>query len=179
MKRLRTLIIGVIGTLIAVGIERCAGWIAHSDADLCLLVGAVLTGGSSGQAVAIGCLVQLVVAVISAYIYAGIFEYVTRRAGAVIGGLIGVGHVTVAGLIVGFLPGERLLAAGIAPPGAFMEYRGWIVLAGFLLAHIAFGVFVGATYGAPVHAASPPEPHWRDREDPARQPPSEATSGMP
>jgi len=54
------------------------------------------------------------------------------------------------------------MQAGIMPPGAFMEYRGVIVLVGFLLAHLAFGTFVGATYGMTVHEASLPEPRWRE-----------------
>lgn len=163
MKLRRTLIIGVLGTLLAVGIERLAGVIAGRDADLCLLVGAVLTGTVTTFSMTLGCIAQLVVAVISAYVYAFIFEFVTRRAGAVIGFIVGIGHVIVAGLVVGFMPGERLLAAGVMPPGAFMEYRGAIVLAGFLLAHLAFGTFVGATYGPTLHGASAPAPRWRER----------------
>jgi hypothetical protein len=162
MKAFRTLIIGVLGAVLAVGIERIAGWVASRDADLCLLVGAVLTGRVSTGSMIIGCAAQLAVAVVSAYVYALIFEYVTRRAGAVIGFVVGLGHVVVAGFIVGFMPAARLMEAGVMPPGAFMEYRGSIVLVGFLLAHLAFGTFVGATYGATEHGASPAEPRWRE-----------------
>lgn len=164
MKLTRTFVIGVIGTIIAVAIERLAGWVAGRDADLCLLVGAALTGSARTTSMLLGCAAQLIVALISAYIYAAIFEYVTRRAGALTGFIIGLGHVTVAGLVVGFMPGDQLMNAGIMPPGAFMEYRGAIVLVGFLLAHLAFGTFVGATYGATVHAASPAAPKWREVE---------------
>lgn len=163
MKLKRTLVIGMLGTLLAVAIERLAGLIAGRDADLCLLVGAVLTGSVTTTAIVLGCIAQLIVAVISAYVYALIFEFVTRRAGAIVGFLVGIGHVIVAGLVVGFMPGQRLLDAGVMPPGAFMEYRGAVVLAGFLLAHLAFGTFVGATYGPTLHAASPPAPRWRAR----------------
>jgi len=163
MKLERTLVIGMLGTLLAVAIERLAGLIAGRDADLCLLVGAVLTGSVTTTAIVLGCIAQLIVAVISAYVYALIFEFVTRRAGAIVGFLVGIGHVIVAGLVVGFMPGQRLLDAGVMPPGAFMEYRGAVVLAGFLLAHLAFGTFVGATYGPTLHAASPPAPRWRAR----------------
>jgi hypothetical protein len=162
MKILRTLVIGVLGAVLAVGIERLAGWLAGRDADLCVLVGAVLTGRSTTGPMILGCIVQLVVAVVSAFVYAVIIEHVTRRAGALIGFIIGLGHVVIAGLMVGFMPGDRLMHAGVMPPGAFMEYRGSIVLAGFLLAHVVFGTFVGATYGATVHAASPPAPRWRE-----------------
>jgi hypothetical protein len=162
MKLLRTLVIGLLGAVLAVGVERAAGLIAGRDADLCVLVGAVLTGRATAGTTILGCIGQLIVAVISAFVYAFIFEHVTRRAGAVIGFIIGLGHVVIAGLMVGFMPGERLMAAGVLPPGAFMEYRGSIVLVGFLLAHAAFGTFVGATYGETTHAASPPAPRWRE-----------------
>jgi hypothetical protein len=156
------LVIGLLGAVLAVGIERTAGWIAGRDADLCVLVGAVLTGRSSVGTMMLGCIGQLVVAVVSAFVYALIFEHVTRCAGALIGLIVGLGHALIAGLMVGFMPGDRLMQAGTMPPGAFMEYRGSIVLAGFLLAHVAFGTFVGATYGATVHPASPPAPRWRE-----------------
>jgi len=163
MKPGRTLLIGVVGALLAVGIERLAGLVAGRDADLCLLVGALLTRSVTLSAILLGCASQLVVAIVSAYIYAFIFEYVTRRAGALVGFIIGLGHVVVAGLVVGLMPGDRLMDAGVMPPGAFMEYRGAVVLIGFLLAHLAFGTFVGATYGAPVHRASAPKPRWVER----------------
>lgn len=163
MKSGRTLLIGVVGALLAVGIERLAGLVAGRDADLCRLVGALLMRSVTLPAILLGCASQLVVAIISAYIYTVIFEYVTRRAGAMMGFIIGLGHVVVAGLVIGFMPGDRLLDAGVMPPGAFMEYRGAVVLVGFLLAHLAFGTFVGATYGATVHRASEPEPHCVER----------------
>jgi hypothetical protein len=164
MKLTRTLVIGVLGAILAVGIERIAGWVAGRDADLCRLAGVVLTGNASTTSMLLGCAAQLVVAMISACVYAVLFEWATRRAGALIGFVIGLGHVIVAGLVVGFMPGERLMNAGIMPPGAFMEYRGVIVLVGFLVAHLAFGTFVGAAYGATVHAASPAAPRWREVE---------------
>lgn len=168
MKLSRTLVIGLLGAILAVGIERVAGWVVGRDADLCRLAGVVLTGSATTMSMLVGCAAQLIVAVISAYVYAVIFEYVTGRAGALTGFVIGLGHVIVAGLAVGFMPGERLMNAGVMPPGAFMEYRGVIVLAGFLLAHVAFGTFVGATYGATVHVASPAPPRWREVESQAR-----------
>ena len=163
MKRGRTLFIGVIGALLAVGIERLAGLVAGRDADLCLLVGAVLTRSVTVSSTLLGCAGQLVVAVVSAYIYAFVFEHVTRRAGALVGFVIGLGHVIVAGRVVGVMPGDRLMEAGVMPPGAFMEYRGAVVLIGFLLAHLAFGTFVGAAYGATMHRASAPAPRWVER----------------
>jgi hypothetical protein len=118
------------------------------DADLCRLVGAVLTGRGTAAAIVLGCAGQFVAAMIAAYLYAFLFEHLFHRAGLLAGLLIGVAHVIVAGLVMGLMPVMPLLHAGIEPPGAFMHARGPIVVAGFLLAHLAFGAVMGATYGS-------------------------------
>lgn len=147
MKLRRTLVIGVLGALLAVAIERLSGWLAVRDADLCRLVGAVLTGRDTTATMLAGCAGQLIVAVISGYIYAFVFEHVFHRAGLPAGLLVGVAHVIVAGTAVGLMPAGQLVRAAIVPPGPFMVERGSIVVIGFLVAHLSFGAFVGATYG--------------------------------
>jgi len=148
VKLRRTFVIGVLGALLAVAVERASGWLAVQDANLCRLVGAVLTGRSTTAAMLLGCAGQFVVALIAAYIYAFLFEHVFHRAGVLAGLLVGVAHVIVAGIAVGLMPVGQLQHADIVPPGAFMRQRGTIVLIGFLLAHLSFGAFVGSRYGA-------------------------------
>jgi hypothetical protein len=155
MKLTRAVGGGLAGGLLAIAMIRGAGWLAGSSADLCALLGAVLTDGPGRGPWIIGCVAQLAETVLVAILFAGIFEWGTRRAGAVIGLLLAVPLVVVAGLSVGLLPGARLVAAGIAPPGAFMAHRGAEVIVGFVLAHLAFGVVVGVSYGRPRHAARP------------------------
>ena len=54
MKLRRAFVIGVLGALLAVAIVRAAGWLAVQDADLCRIVGAVLTGRGTTPAVVTG-----------------------------------------------------------------------------------------------------------------------------
>jgi hypothetical protein len=146
MKVARLVIAGVVGGAVAIGIIRAAGWAVGTDASLSAVLGAAVTGESGARAWTVGCAVQLGTAAIAALVYGGIFEWVTCRAGAAIGSAVAVPHVVIAGLVVGFLPGARMVEAGVLPPGAFFEYRGWIVLAAFIAAHLAFGVIVGVAY---------------------------------
>ncbi len=168
MRFWRTIIAGIAAGALAIAIVGGAGWLSGVDADLCMLLGAVVTGDTGTTTWLVGGLGQLLVAVVAAIIYAIIFEWVTRRAGAVIGVLIAIPHVVVAGLAVGFLSGSRLLEAGILPPGAFMEYRGAVVLVGFVLAHLVFGTLVGASYGRTRHVVPATMTIWHDVTDASR-----------
>ena len=109
------------------------GWITGANSDLCSLGGVILTGRLDAIGWLAGAAAQLVVAIVAAIVYAVIFEFVTRRAGPLIGLAIAVPHVIVAGLAMGFIPAFPLIDAGIGPPGAFMEYRGRWVIATFVL----------------------------------------------
>lgn len=162
MKLWRAIVVGLGAGVLAIVVIRLAGWLAGSDGDLCALVGVAVTGRTDTTSWLIGCAVQLGVAIVAAIVYAGIFEWVTRRAGALVGLVVAVPHVVIAGLSVGFLPGVRLFDAGVLPPGAFLEYRGIIALCGFIAAHLLFGVVVGQLYGRTRHAVPASSPSWRE-----------------
>ena len=162
MKLSRAVVGGLIGGVAVMAIVWLGGWASGNDGDLSALLGAVITHDDGLLAWTIGCVVQLVVAVVAAIVYAAIFEWVARRGGAIVGLVVAVGHVVVAGLAVGFLPVDGIVAAGLQPPAAFMEYRGLWVLAGFVVAHLVFGVIVGATYGPTVRRPSESAADWRE-----------------
>jgi hypothetical protein len=162
MHTRRAIISGLIGGVLAIAIVRGAAWLSGGEGDLCALLGAIVTGHEGTAAWIAGCVVQLVAAAVAAIIYAVIFEFVMNHASAATGALIAVPHAVVAGLAVGFLPAARLIDAGTLPPGAFMEYRGAAVLAGFIVAHLAFGATVGALYGGTRHAVRDTTLVWRD-----------------
>jgi hypothetical protein len=153
---------GIVGGIIVVAAIGVAGWITRANADLCRLGGVILTGRMDAVGWLAGAVVQLVIAIIAAIIYAAIFEWVTRRSGPLIGLAIAVPHVIVAGLAIGFVPAWRLIEAGIGPPGAFMEYRGPWVLMTFVLAHLVFGALVGKLYGRAQHAPATASYRWRE-----------------
>jgi hypothetical protein len=162
MKVWRAIGAGLAGGVLVIVIVRAFAWASGAHADLCLLLGSALTGDTDSTAWIVGGVGQLVIAAVAAIIYAAIFEWVTNRAGAVIGVLIAIPHVVVAGLSIGFLPGARLLDAGITPPGAFMAYRGAVVLVGFVFAHLVFGAVMGLSYGRTRHVIRAAGPVWRE-----------------
>jgi hypothetical protein len=162
MKLDRAIGAGIAGGIIVVAAIGVAGWITRANVDLCRLGGVILTGRMDAVGWLAGAVVQLVIAIIAAIIYAAIFEWVTRRSGPLIGLAIAVPHVIVAGLAIGFVPAWRLIEAGIGPPGAFMEYRGPWVLMTFVLAHLVFGALVGKLYGRAQHAPATASYRWRE-----------------
>jgi hypothetical protein len=162
MKFGRAISAGIAGGIVVVAAMCVIGWITGANADLCRLGGVILTGRLDAIGWLMGAATQLVVAIIAALVYAVIFEFVTRRAGALLGLAIAVPHVIVAGLAVGFVPASQLIDAGIGPPGAFMEYRGAWVVATFVLAHLAFGALVGKLYGRAQHAPEKASYRWKE-----------------
>ena len=162
MKFGRAIISGVIGGVLVIGIVFAAGLASGQDADLCAWLGTSITGMSGALSWTIGLAAQLAVAIAAALLYATIFEWVARRAGGLVGLAIAPGHAIIAGLAVGFLPAGRLLSRGVSPPGAFLEYRGLIVAGAFVVAHLLFGVFVGAAYGASRHSIPRTAAVWHD-----------------
>lgn len=162
MKCGRVIISGVIGGVLVIGIVFAAGLISGQYADLCALLGTSITAMNGALSWTIGLAAQLAVAIAAALLYATIFEWVTRRAGLLVGIAIAPAHAIVAGLAVGFLPAARLLSRGLSPPGAFLEYRGLVVTGAFVVAHLVFGVIVGAAYGAPRRALPRAAAVWHD-----------------
>jgi hypothetical protein len=162
MKIGRAAVAGLVGCVVVLLMIAIAGMLSGADADLCALGGAVVTGREGATSWVIGLVAQLAIAIIAALAYAAVFEWVVRRGGAIVGAVVALGHVVVAGIAAGFLPVGGLLSAGKTPPGAFLEYRGWVVVGAFVLAHLAFGAIVGALYGTSLHRVSPPSAIWRD-----------------
>jgi hypothetical protein len=151
VKLLRAAGSGAIGGVVAIGTLLIGMWLFGVNADLCALFGRMLTGETGATPWLIGCAVQLVVAVVAGVVYAAIFEWVTERAGAVLGVLIAIPHVLCAGLLMGFLPADMGDIAAIYP-GAFLEYRGAVAVVLFIVAHLLFGLVVGVVYGRPRRA---------------------------
>ncbi len=165
IKVRRAIIAGIVGCVIVVAAVKLAGHMSGSDADLCTLAGVVVTGSDDAPGWFVGCAVQLLIAVVAALMYAVIFEWITHRANALIGLAVGIPHAVTAGMAVGFLPVARLIAVGILPPGAFLEYRGGWVVATFVLGHLTFGAVVGALYGPVRHDVPSVNTIWRDVTD--------------
>ena len=172
MKFARAIGSGLLGGVVAVVavVAFCAGtWLLGADSDVGALFGAPFMSGGGAVAWLIGCLVQLGVAAIVGVVYAAVFEWVTRRSGMLVGLLVAIPHVIVAGLAMGFLPmGSGDI--GVGHPGAFLEYRGAMAIGVFVVAHLLYGITVGAAYGRPRHSvpAGPPLV-WTDVSEAPRE----------
>ena len=164
MKTSRAIAAGVLGTVIVIVVVWIGGLVAGHDADLCALLGASILADRGMWPWLLGAALQVVIGVVAAIVYAAIFEWVTRRAGGVVGFLVALGHSVIAGLAVGFLPATHLIEAATAPPGAFMEYRGPFVVVAFVIAHLAFGTLIGLLYGRPRHALVARRVVWHEVE---------------
>jgi uncharacterized membrane protein len=162
MRISRVLLSGVVGCIVAVAIMVLAARLSGSAVDICTLTGALVIGRTDALGWAVGFIVQLTIAVIAAFVYAGIFEWVTRRAGALIGLAIAVPHVVIAGLSIGFVPAAPLIAHNVAPAGAFLEYEGGPAIVAFVCAHLAFGAVVGSLYGKTRHTIPANRREWRN-----------------
>lgn len=162
MKFRRAVLAGFVGGGVVILAMAIAGSLSGTDSDLCVLAGTAITGRSGAMSWLIGCLSQVVVAIIAALVYAAVFEWIVRKAGALVGLAIAVPHAVIAGIVIGFLPVRGMVDAGVSAPGAFLEYRGWAVIVTFVLAHFVFGAIVGAMYGATLHRIPSARPAWRD-----------------
>jgi hypothetical protein len=164
IKIRRVLIGSVCGAVVVLGLIGITGYLTGSGsrADLCRIAGIIITGRDDTAGWVTGCIAQILIAVVAGLVYAVVFEWVTRRAGPLIGLGIGAAHVLLAGIAVGFLPVSALIARGIMPPGAFLEYEGAWMVAAFVVAHVLFGVTVGGMYGSTRRRLNPAATRWTE-----------------
>lgn len=160
MKLGRAITVGILGAILVLVLVWLGGLLAGSDGDLSALAAATVFGTADGVAWVGGLLIQLALGAAAGIVYAALFEWITASAGPWIGIAIGIPQAIVAGVAVGFLPGQRLIDAGIMPPGGFYEYRGLWCIVAYVVAHVAFGVLMGSAYGATKHAWRQPARRW-------------------
>jgi len=89
-----------------------------------------------------------------AAVYAFMFEFVVRRAGWLVGAVIGLGHAAVvwlgAGIAARLFPDIADTLAG----DLSLLFDSVLAIAAFVLLHVVYGAIVGAMYGTPKHSAS-------------------------
>lgn len=162
MKKRRAVVTGIVSGLLVLILVWIGGLLGHTDADLSALTAAVVFRRADGPAWFGGFAAQLLVGAIAGVVYAVCFEWATRRAGVLIGLVIAIPHTIIAGVTIGFLPGPRIIAAGLMPPGAFYEYRGAWCVAALIVAHLVFGALVGVAYGPTIRTSSRSHRRWSD-----------------
>lgn len=162
MKSGRAIIVGIIGAIVVMLIVWLGGRVGGASADLAALTAASIAGRTDVSTWLAGVVTQLVLGACAALVYAALFEWLFEHAGSWLGLAVAVPHAIVAGLILGFLPADRLIAAGLTPPGAFYEFAGGWCIAAFVVAHLAFGWFVGAAYGRTRHTVHSTPRAWTE-----------------
>lgn len=122
------------------------------DANPEMMLG-TMTGSAPGMVTWImGLIIHLVVSGMIALVYAVGFEYVTHRAGVVIGLGFAIIHIIIGGIVMGVMPMMHpMIPEQMPPPGAFMLGMGAMSAGLFVLEHFIYGAIVGAMY-VPVHS---------------------------
>jgi hypothetical protein len=154
MKLRRAVGGGIIGAAAAFGVLLAGRWLRWLKGDTTVLLGGIPVYGVSGLARGGAFALQLLIGAMTALLYALVFEFVTGRAGWLLGSVLGAAHAALAGIVIGFLP---LLLSQPAPetvPGAFLGSWGSFAALAFISAHLAYGLLVGAWYGATARGAA-------------------------
>lgn len=130
--------------------------------DLELMLGSALTEHVGVLTWLLGFVVYHLISGLAGFVYA-IAMVLLRRTGALVGAGLGVVHVVVDGVALGWL-GEAhpLMPALLAAPGPFYATAGVAGVVVFVLAHLGFGALVGlalAPARAAVAAPAPPDGH--------------------
>lgn len=150
MRVRRALGAGVLATVAALLVAGALRWATGATLDPAEPLGRLLLPESwttwRGVALATGVVAHVVGGALLGVGYAAVFEWVTHRAGALVGLALAVPHAVVTGLAFAFFPLLRPALFAADPPGAFLEYGG----AGAALSLVAFvlvyGTLVGTLY---------------------------------
>lgn len=138
---------GFLGAIAVLIVEIVSTRIFGVDVNLSGLIGGLLLDQIGTGPWIVGAVVQVVLGLVAGIIYAAIFEWITHSASWWIGLLIGIGHAAIAGLALGYLTLLRDPTRAFIPTGSFLIYHGaWAVVL-VIVAHLAYGTVVGATYG--------------------------------
>lgn len=152
----RAFLAGVVGGAVMsamMAVARAMGM----EAKLELLLGTMLGIEPGPTAWIIGFGMHLVISGLIALLYALGFEYVTHRAGWLIGAAFAIIHILIGGVFMGMVPMMHPQVPGeLSPPGAFMSNLGVMGVMAFVMLHLIYGAIVGTMYTVVHrHAGSP------------------------
>ncbi len=148
----RAFLAGVVGGLVMTIIMAFVRATMMPEANPEMMLG-TMTGSAPGMATWImGLIIHLVVSGMIALVYAVGFEYVTHRAGVLIGLGFAIIHIIIGGIVMGLMPMMHpMIPEQMPPPGVFMSGMGAMGAGLFVLEHFIYGAIVGAMY-VPVHS---------------------------
>lgn len=163
MRLVKGFVGGVLAGAATSFVAACARGLGVS-VNLELLLGSALTEHTGVLTWILGFLVYLLIGGLAGFVYA-IATLLLRRTGALVGAGLGVLHLLIDGVGLGWLGGSHpLMPAMMAEPGPFLSNSGAEGVFVFVLLHLGFGALVGTALGpasrtrpSPVTAEGAPE----------------------
>ena len=147
----KAFIAGVIGGAvmsILLALARAMGM----PANLEVMQGTMLGLEPGATAWIVGFIMHLMISGLIALVYAAGFEYVTHRAGWLVGVAFSIVHVLIGGIVMGMVPAMHpLIPEQMPAPGYFMAGMGMMGVIGFIMEHMIYGAIVGAMYSPVQH----------------------------
>ncbi|HEU4630324.1 MAG TPA: hypothetical protein VFS08_11310 [Gemmatimonadaceae bacterium] len=144
----RALGAGALAAIVAVVVAWVVRWATGAALDPAEPLGRLLLPEAwttwRGVALAAGTVAHVLGGAVLGVGYAAVFEWVTHRAGPLVGLALAVPHAVVTGLAFAFFPVLRPELFAAEPPGAFLQYGG----AGSVVASAVFVLVYGALVGA-------------------------------
>ena len=146
MKVLRAILGGIMGALamsLAMFLMRSSGIQLSLEA----LLGSMIPQNDIVSTQVGGFVLHLLIGAVVALAYAFVFEVAVQRAGALMGGGLGLAHGLLAGLFMSGIQAMNPLDPNVASaPGPFLSHMAFGPLV-FLMLHCLYGIVVGVVYG--------------------------------
>lgn len=160
MNTWRAFYSGVIGGAVF-ALLLALGRMVGISVNLSILLGTMLGVSIGTGAWLVGFIMHLVVSGLIALLYALGFEYITHRAGSIVGLGFSLVHIILAGLFLGIIPSiHPRIPTQLNAPGIFLSNIGTGGVIEFVLFHLIYGLIVGSLYGQ-VHHKTRPATHPR------------------
>lgn len=150
----RAFLAGVIGGVVMSLVMAMARNFMGMEVHLEMMEGTMLGLQPGTTTWVIGFVMHLIISGIIGIIYAFGFEYITHRAGWLMGAAFSIVHGLIAGVLFTMIPAIHPLVPEKMPaPGAFMSNQGAMGVIAFFILHLIYGAVVGALYPPVQHHA--------------------------
>ncbi len=149
----RAFFAGVVGGAAMTAVITLVRVMGMMDVNLSMMEGSMITAAVGLGTWLLGFVMHLIISGLIALAYAAGFEYVTHRAGWMVGIAFSIIHIIIAGLVFGMVPAMHPLVPEQMPaPGIFMSNKGMMGVLAFIMLHMMYGAIAGAMYHV-VHTA--------------------------
>lgn len=142
-------LVGGVAMSVLMTVARKMGLV---DANMARYEGCMITRRYEGADTYVaGLVMHLVLSVLVAFVYAWAFALLWEQASWTLGLVLGLGHWAIAGIMLPVMDRMNpcVRDGRIEGFGAFGSGRGAMMIAGFLMSHLAFGALVGWIYRVP------------------------------